>query len=869
MSASPTEAERERGVRHRDELAVLVSRLVPPARPATDLLVSLALPSARNSWQELPIGHSERNIDFWDERALAEAHKRAERQEKLELTWQQAEGFKATRKAIASALKEAPRELEDPALPELWLFPERESDELLLSRKADTVAQHSPPTLQSLLLQAESPPELDGLSEFRRASDTLGHALDLGLTARADLLAGVRHKRDLLRSNRKTSLLDAVLGDSSQSAAELHTLRPPREDHPSQEHETSPATSDTRMDSTKPPAIESSPLKLIESPWAPGSAEVPIFCRKGESALEDLPNAEAIVADGLRHLRTAAHQVSNCAAQEASDVSPDPATHALPPIEDLFAGELSQRDIAAPFPLNLKVPIPVLPKFDDTADSLAGRRSAEFAISERTALSLAPLSGLRSLTIDLGWRAWDLPDQDAAATVLGHDGPAAPDGLRCFEMQEVRVDSELDRRDTVSPFQLPSVPKSSANEDSDLEVSPPNDDMLSGDDSFDFGHTALPALDSRPAFIEPFLRSEEDTSHNANTSRRSATTHSDEFGFVFRASSSDVSAPTSMGDERAGGTTIPTAQGMRKTLPSFLKGDAEAAAEPTGSTTRVIAFDSTFQMREHLRAFEQEGLQLVHRPGRERTLPSLIVDPTTCVLLERTVDLLRTIPVAGQAVPPPTGENLLARLDTLREDYDSVFLVLEAQQQRVGGRRASSYSPPVVRALQLLAEHVTRREQETPGITIKVALSRSPEDTASIIRRLVAHKRSSVHSFAPILDLWGERSWLPDDPSEDETRVLGSCQLNELSAAAVLADCSAEDFVSMSAEDRAAVFGPILGQRSISRLDAQLESSLGGSPKPRPIQHLTSFDVASEKETADRASDGSFDWRGFLEGLSQ
>lgn len=201
MSASPTEAEREREVRHRDELAVLVSRLVPPARPATDLLVSLALPSARNSWQELPIGHSERNIDFWDERALAEAHKRAERQEKLELTRQQAEGIKATRKAMASALKEAPRELEDPALPgqcrseyacpgkkiltiprpappsELWLFPERESDELLLSRKADTVAQHSPPTLQSLLLQAESPPELDGLSEFRRTSDTLGHAL--------------------------------------------------------------------------------------------------------------------------------------------------------------------------------------------------------------------------------------------------------------------------------------------------------------------------------------------------------------------------------------------------------------------------------------------------------------------------------------------------------------------------------------------------------------------------------------------------------------------------------------------------------------------------------------------------------------------
>lgn len=475
-------------------------------------------------------------------------------------------------------------------------------------------------------------------------------------------------------------------------------------------------------------------------------------------------------------------------------------------------------------------------------------------MSARTALSLAPLSGLRSLTIDLGWRAWDLPDQDAAATVLAHDVPAAPDGLRCFEMQQARVDSELDRRDTASPFQLPSVPRSSAGGNSDSEVSPRNHDMLSGDDPFDSGHTALPALDSPPVLIEPFLRSEEDTSHDANTSRRSTTTHSDEFGFVFPASSSDVSAPTSMGNERAGGTTISTAQGMGEdsrtpkeaqsvpprprrqpcsraaaattcfstssaldrflsirgqssraeggvghtgvpvptrdlkpakasrsaatplsspppqlpflSQPSFLKGDAEAAAEPTGSTTRVIAFDSTFQMREHLRAFEQEGLQLVHRPGRERTLPSLIVDSTTCVLLERTVDLLRTIPVAGQAVPPPTGENLLARLDALREDYDSVFLVLEAQQQRVGGRRASSYSPPVVRALQLLAEHVTRREQETPGITIEVALSRSPEDTASIIRRLVAHKRSSEHSFAPILDLWGERSWLPDDPSE-------------------------------------------------------------------------------------------------------
>lgn len=116
LAADPAIVEREREARHRAEIAALVSRLVPRPKPATDLLISLALPQPSEQWDTIKVGHSERNIDFWDERALAEAYKKVDQRERLELSRDQVDQVKAIRKALSTASKGIAAELESPAL---------------------------------------------------------------------------------------------------------------------------------------------------------------------------------------------------------------------------------------------------------------------------------------------------------------------------------------------------------------------------------------------------------------------------------------------------------------------------------------------------------------------------------------------------------------------------------------------------------------------------------------------------------------------------------------------------------------------------------------------------------------------------------
>jgi hypothetical protein len=108
-SSSSSAIEREREAQHRAELAALVSRVVPRPRPAVDLLLALARPSAASESYLTPlrVGHNERNIDFWDERKLKDYLKRSdsESHDKLELKREQVDAVKATHKAFADACK--------------------------------------------------------------------------------------------------------------------------------------------------------------------------------------------------------------------------------------------------------------------------------------------------------------------------------------------------------------------------------------------------------------------------------------------------------------------------------------------------------------------------------------------------------------------------------------------------------------------------------------------------------------------------------------------------------------------------------------------------------------------------------------------
>lgn len=305
-------------------------------------------------------------------------------------------------------------------------------------------------------------------------------------------------------------------------------------------------------------------------------------------------------------------------------------------------------------------------------------------------------------------------------------------------------------------------------------------------------------------------------------------------------------------------------------LPAFLRDDAE---RPTrAGPLRVVAFDPVFQRRDHVRALEAQGLQLVHRAPRhpDRSLPDLIIDPTTCVVLCRLIDLMKTDQpqTASSAAGCARPRSIAARMEEIAQEYEHVVLILEEQHQRVAGVRVSSYSKPVLDALDRLGANI--EDLRNRGVLADVALSRSPEHSAGIVAQLVSYKTSNLPRDVPALDLWSDRLWLTSDPTTDEDELLQYGDINELGACAILAVCSLSDFLGMSSKDRTAVFATLVGRKTAERLNEALETVADLSSDPIEPRRLSAIgdDQGADVSEQDKSHD-SFDWTEFLKELSQ
>lgn len=285
-------------------------------------------------------------------------------------------------------------------------------------------------------------------------------------------------------------------------------------------------------------------------------------------------------------------------------------------------------------------------------------------------------------------------------------------------------------------------------------------------------------------------------------------------------------------------------------VPPFLA-DSTATPFSLSSPIRVVAFDALHQMRAHLAALRHQGLVPVHRTSRYtpqpyRTYePHLIVDPRSAVLF------LRLDGIVGNAVPRETSqgrrltrpEPVMTTLTRLHERFDRLLVVLEEPLQRVGGVKKYGYTLPVLTALQQLASGLSELAGKPHGV--EVALSKGAEHSGELVRRWVqwlAGKDdvASREEGLPVLELWGERAWLSEDPSQvrvtslsrifallladrrrsylqDEVTLLDLDGLNELAACAVLGVCSASEFVALSTEDRVAIFARLVGTATVVR----------------------------------------------------
>ncbi|GAA5892963.1 hypothetical protein JCM6882_006905 [Rhodosporidiobolus microsporus] len=295
------------------------------------------------------------------------------------------------------------------------------------------------------------------------------------------------------------------------------------------------------------------------------------------------------------------------------------------------------------------------------------------------------------------------------------------------------------------------------------------------------------------------------------------------------------------------------------TIPPFLAsgGDTSRAVERQRSgPLRAVASSALLQMRGHFVALQQQGFDLVHRSSfasssstEEAPELHLTVAPATGVLFVKLVSLLGggAVSPANKDDPavfererskPPRPDPLLTTLSRLtRTTHDRLLVLLEEPTVRIGGVKLYAYTPPVLSALRDLAGGLSQLDQERGGGTsVEVALSKGEGHSAELVRAwcgcLEAEERRARgrgDGGLPALDVWGERAWLTDDPSEDELILLhlatGDNALDPLSAAAVIGTCSLNDLSGMDEDDRVAVLGGLLGEERANRLSSLFSAS--------------------------------------------
>lgn len=482
---------------------------------------------------------------------------------------------------------------------------------------------------------------------------------------------------------------------------------------------------------------------------------------------------------------------------------------------------------------------------------------SDFDRNAKTPFALVPMAGLRSLTLELSWKAWSLPEemevdneldegllaQQTEANLQVRQAPVAisplpsPLYLQPDERDDSADEDLISRvwlkqargaRDETDAANLVASPEQADADETALDRLSENHPLLSSPAQVtdEYGFVFLPHAatfsagtdeaaaeeNTEPTSPAPFqeasLTREElappppaDRSPRSGTGLTSverpaarlpslssfdrATGLSSFDRFLSLRSRDDLAdltpvLPTQQSHRSAGpipADSCPQARSDRGTsttappsvpslpLPAFLRDDAAATAR--AAPLRVVAFDPVFQRREHVRALEAHQLQLVHRSPRhpDRSLPDLIIDPTTCIAMCRLVDLMKTNQPQkdSSAAAGDRPNTITARVEGIAQEYEHVVLILEEQHQRVAGVRVSSYSKPVLDALDRFGARVD--DLRSRGVLVDVALSRSPEHSARIVAQLVTYKASNLPRDVPALDLWSDRLWLTSDPT--------------------------------------------------------------------------------------------------------
>ncbi|KAL0581356.1 hypothetical protein V5O48_000732 [Marasmius crinis-equi] len=223
----------------------------------------------------------------------------------------------------------------------------------------------------------------------------------------------------------------------------------------------------------------------------------------------------------------------------------------------------------------------------------------------------------------------------------------------------------------------------------------------------------------------------------------------------------------------------------------------------------------------HLRS-ESCGVGTVEREDLNGV--DLILDPNTAIIFVN----LRAL--------PSQCESVVATISEQSWRYTRLFIIFEAYPPSCSFKPLASlrgdsevlnvYTPPVIKAIKKLRRDLSVAE----GCAKKRASCRVFEAFAGSVEEAGLHARNFGDSVASDegsgTGLWGDRSWLEGDVSEDEHGLAIADGMNHFAAFVILCQVGVQDVLDMSPEERISSFGPHVGNDKMKTLNEFIQRRL-------------------------------------------
>ncbi|KAJ8489964.1 hypothetical protein ONZ45_g13374 [Pleurotus djamor] len=197
----------------------------------------------------------------------------------------------------------------------------------------------------------------------------------------------------------------------------------------------------------------------------------------------------------------------------------------------------------------------------------------------------------------------------------------------------------------------------------------------------------------------------------------------------------------------------------------------------------------------------------------------IILDPHSAVLF---VSLL-SLPAECDRVKTTICEQSwkFSHLLVIFEAYPSSMSYRPKQQES----SIHAYTPPIVKAVKKLRRDLgiaQACDAKSQNCEVYYAFASSPSEVSVFVRLFGDNVQAKDVDGA----LWDDRSWLEDEPPQDEAELAAAPCMNTFAAFVILCQVDLDTFLELAPDVRAGTFGPHIGTDRVLALNACIEQRM-------------------------------------------